>query len=392
MKLELAKAMDRVAGDALARVLGWTDMLGAFTQRPAAPIPHVRRLLVVKFWGLGNWALLRPIVADLRARWPDASLTIATLSANRPLVEDLADDLMLVRAGSATEIMRDVLRTVAWLRRHPHDLALDFEQFARTGALLLRLGRAGQRLGFRAGVPARDQLYSATVPFRTDRHVTRSFRDLAEAAGVTPGPYVPGGLSPTPAGCAQAASFLARGAPLVLHPGSGDNFPGRRWSPAGFAALGRKALRLGVPVVVTGAPGELDLARGVARAVGTVDGATARCAAGALSLSGLVGLLAGARVLASNDTGPVHLASQLGVPVLAFFGPNTPVLYGPLSPGSHSFYRTLPCSPCLTTANYRSSRCRIHTCMASIPVGEAVHRLEQCLRSTSHQAPHHVKA
>ena len=85
----------------------------------------------------------------------------------------------------------------------------------------------------------------------------------------------------------------------------------------------------------------------------------------------------------SNDTGPVHLASALHRPVLALFGPNTPVLYGPLSPPagprSTALWKALPCSPCLTEANYRSSRCRIHSCMSAIATGEATAALDRIL-------------
>ena len=52
--------------------------------------------------------------------------------------------------------------------------------------------------------------------------------------------------------------------------------------------------------------------------------------AGQVSVEGLVALLDAADLVASNDTGPVHLASALGVPVLGLYGPNTPRLYGPL--------------------------------------------------------------
>jgi ADP-heptose:LPS heptosyltransferase len=162
---------------------------------------------------------------------------------------------------------------------------------------------------------------------------------------------------------------------VLLHPGSGDNFPGRRWSEAGFAAVGRAASAAGHHVVVTGSAAERPLAARVAAAVGprAVD------AAGRLALDGLVALVAGARALVSNDTGPVHLASALGVPTLAIFGPNTPAIYGPLAPGSRAFYRALPCSPCITAANYRSSRCRIFACMAAIPTGEVVAGLQHLL-------------
>jgi len=374
MNLGLAKALDRVLGGLAGRAVGFADAVRDALS-PPPPVERVEHLLVSKFWGLGNWALLRPVVRDLRARWPAARLTIATLAANRVLVEDLADELLLVRPRSYAGVASDLMRALRRLRRHPADLALDFEQFARAGALLARLGRSGQRVGFRSGGAGRDALYTVLVPFRTDVHASRSFRDLAEAAGVAPGPYVPGALAPTPAGRAVAGPYLSASPFVVLHPGSGDNFPGRRWSETSFAAVGRRALAAGHRVVVTGGAAEAALARRLAARLGP----GALSAAGRLDVAGLVALLAAARAVVSNDTAPVHLASALGVPVLAIFGPNTPVLYGPLSAGSRAFYRALPCSPCLTTSNYRSSRCRIHTCTASIPAGEVVTALARLL-------------
>ena len=371
MNLGLAKWMDRAFGSLLGRVVGGVDRLWEALRAPAA-VDQVDRILVIKFWGLGNWALLRPVVLDLRARYPAARVTIATLAANRALVEDLADDLLLVRPARFWQTVPDLLRAVRWLRRRPHQLALDFEQFARSGALLARLGKVPQRLGFASGSAGRDGLYTVTIPFRSDRHVTRSFRDLAEAAGVPAGPYVPGGLRAEPGARTRLEARIGALVPcVVLHPGSGDNFPGRRWSARGFQALGRAAQEAGRRVFVTGGAGEAALVASVAAGIGS--GATAL--AGALDLHELIALLDAAEVVASNDTGPVHLASQLGTPVLAFYGPNTPVLYGPLSARSRAFHRDLPCSPCLTNANYRSSRCRIHTCMQSIPTGEVLRAL-----------------
>lgn len=375
MNLGFAKFLDRVGGSLIGRAIGAVDGLRELFGAPPA-VAHVQHVLIVKFWGLGNWALLRPIVHDIRARFPGARLTIATLRANQALVRDLADDLLLVDPTRATSIGRDLLRGIRQLRRETPDLAIDFEQFSRTGALLARLGGVPQRLGFRSGHRGRDGLYTVTIPFRTDAHVTRSFRDLAEAAGVQAGPYIPGGLSIEPD--LHAALRVRHGLGeevVVIHPGSGDNFPGRRWSAAGFAAAGRAAVQAGAEVVVTGGRGEQALAEDVTRRIGT----GARTMAGMLSIEELIALLGHARVLLSNDTGPVHLASQVGTPVLAFFGPNTPILYGPLSAGSRAFYRDLPCSPCLTTANYRSSRCRIHTCMHTIATGEVVEQLKRLL-------------
>ena len=374
MNLGLAKAIDRLLGGALGGAVGLADRL-AEAVLPPPPVETVRHVLVVKFWGLGNWALLRPIVRDLRERHGAARLTVATLEGNAPLVADLADDLLLVRPHGFLRAAADLARAAARLRRSPPDLALDFEPFARSGALLARLGGARQRIGFSTGRGSRDGLYTVTVPFRRDAHAARSFRDLAEAGGLLPGPYVPGALASTGHGRAETRALAPARPYVVLHPGSGDNFPGRRWSEAGFSAVGRTAHARGRAVAVTGGAGEAALTARVARAVGpdAVD------LAGRLSLEGLVALLEGAEALVSNDTGPVHVASALGVPTLAVFGPNTPALYGPLAPGSRAFFRALPCSPCLTASNYRSSRCRIFACMSAVPTGEVAQALEHVL-------------
>jgi ADP-heptose:LPS heptosyltransferase len=382
VRLGVAKALDRALGEVVARGVATLDHVREAIS-PPPPVGEVRRVLVLKFWGLGNWALLRPVVRDLRARYPAARLAIATLAANEPLVRDLADEVLPVDPRGLARAARDLVRAVRRLRRDPPDLALDFEQFARVGGLLARAARAAQRIGFVSGSRGRDGLYTALVPFRGDAHASRSFRDLAEAAGVAAGPYRAGHLAPSAAG-RREVDALGVDAPYVLvHPGSGDNFPGRRWSESGFAAVGRTATQRGHGVIVTGSASERDLAARVAAAVGP----GARSVAGQVGIEGLVALVAGARALVSNDTGPVHLASALGVPTLGIYGPNTPRLYGPLAPSSRAFYRGLPCSPCLRTTNYRSSRCRIHTCMASITTGEVAHALAALLDRTGVAAP-----
>ena len=348
----------------------------------------MRAILVTKLWGIGNWALLRPVVRDLRARWPSARFLALTLEANLPLVEDLFDRVLVVRPRSLVRVAWGLLSALRALERERPEVSLDFEQFSAAGALLARAAAIPQRLGFASASRSRDGLLTVRVPFRRDAHAARSFRDLAEAAGVAAGPYVPGALAASESGRAEAAALLPEGLAarpvVVLHPGSGDNFPGRRWSEAGFSAAGRHAReRHGALVVVTGGAAE----EGLCARVAAASGGDALALPGRLSLKGLVALLDRAAVLVSNDTGPVHLASALGRPVLALFGPNTPVLYGPLSPGSKAFYRGLPCSPCLTVESYRTSRCRLPTCMASLPTGEVLLALSRCLASPAGSPP-----
>ena len=170
---------------------------------------------------------------------------------------------------------------------------------------------------------------------------------------------------------------------MVLHPGSGDNFPGRRWPAARFGALaGRLASEADAVVAVTGTRAEAALGRGVLAA----SGGRAFDLCGRLGLDDLIGLLAKASLLVANDTGPVHLAAALGVPVLGLYGPNSPSLYGPRSAGSRAFYRPPACSPCLLNSNYKTSRCLNPVCIRAIGVDEVMEAALARLRAAPPEA------
>src|SRR5207247_530445 len=82
---------------------------------------------------------------------------------------------------------------------------------------------------------------------------------------------------------------------------------------------------------VTGSAGEAELVR---RVIGLMEEpGRALDAAGRVSVLGLAALVQRSSLVVANDTAPVHIGSSLGVPVFAFYGPNTPRLYGPLAGG-----------------------------------------------------------
>ena len=75
------------------------------------------------------------------------------------------------------------------------------------------------------------------------------------------------------------------------------------------------------------------------------------------SVRELVFLLERSVLLIGNDGGPSHFASLSKTPNIVFFGPETPLLYGPLGKESFSFHIPLSCSPCLTAYNHRKTPC-----------------------------------
>jgi ADP-heptose:LPS heptosyltransferase len=272
----------------------------------------------------------------------------------------------LIRSGF------DLLKMVPVLRRLQPDLVLDFEQFLRITPILANLSGALQSVGFKTGGQARDALYNVKVPYRKNRHMSLSFGDIIRSSGISTQGLAPLEVPRCPEAAARA---LARvrvleeegGLLVVLHPGSGDNFPGRRWPAEHFGALARRLVNeTGARCVLTGTNPERALGAACERAAG-VELANA---IGRLDLLAFIELIARADLLVTNDTAPAHIGSALHTPLIAIYGPNTPELYGPLHEKSRVFYNRLPCSPCLTNLNAKTSRCRIPSCILNIDPNE----------------------
>jgi ADP-heptose:LPS heptosyltransferase len=392
--LEWKKRLDRWTGLPLSLVLALAR--AASPRRPLARPEDVRHVVLAKLWGIGNLAMLLPYVAAVRRRFPRARVTFLTLARNRPLLEGQPgiDALLTLRDAGLRAPLADLGRAIAALRRDPVDLFLDFEQFLRAAALVARLGGARHVVGFDTPGQWRAPFYDATVPCRGDRHMALGFAELVRAAGVPTDGCATHEIAVPPAADRRLGEVLQREAGayprpwpgayprpwpgayprpwIVLHPGSGDNFPGRRWPTERFAEAGaRLVARFGGTLLLTGSEGEKPLlaelgARLAARSARFVE------LGGRLDLPTLVALLARADLLLSNDTGPVHLAAAVRTPVVAFYGPNSPRLYGPLGADHRALYHPLPCSPCLTNMNGKSSRCTLPRCILGIEVDEAI--------------------
>jgi len=125
--------------------------------------------------------------------------------------------------------------------------------------------------------------------------------------------------------------------------------PAKRWPAERFAAVAdaiRKEFDCGIAIF--GGLGDVALAAELAEQLQTA-APTLRILAGKTSLRELLAALRCCRVLLTNDTGPMHVAAALSVPVVVPFGSTSPILTGPGLPGDprHRLIRsTAPCAPC----------------------------------------------
>ncbi|MDH7568545.1 MAG: lipopolysaccharide heptosyltransferase II [Armatimonadota bacterium] len=375
MNIAFVRFVDRNVGIPLCYILG---RLGD-RRILAAPSPEqVRRVAVLKFVGVGNLVMASPTLASLRQHFTGARITFVTLSNNRRLLENNGDvdDIFYFDAANLGRVLVSTWRLLRHLRRGGYDLVVDLEPFSRYTALVSFLSGARWRVGFDSPTQARGALYNLPVPYTNDRHMVEAFHQLAERVGAPrPEPLELTRIFPSLEDEAAVESFVLQHhldptRPMVgIHVGTGDNAPVRRWPPRRFARLADALVEeFGAQVVFTGSSGEVPLVEEARSAMSH----HAASAAGRLTLPQLAALIARCSLFVSADTGPLHMAAAMRVPVVGLYGPNTPELYGPWGGQHTTVYHRLPCSPCISNLNDKLTRCPHGACIQSITVEEVL--------------------
>ena len=354
MNLLFLKYFDRTVGRGLELVFRLVGSLRRIIRSTPESI-DIQKILLIKIWGIGNIVMMLPIVTGIRYKYPQARLFFLTLAVNRELLVDRPEleEVYTVRVSSFRRFIADSLALFMRLRREKFDIVLDFEQFSRFSSVLSFLMGAKHTVGFFSERGKRGYLYDQRVLFDNEQHMSRTFVDIARAIGVVPDVGEPKGLDASPKGKDEVARLLGekvKNGNLVvgMHIGSSDNFPGRRWPNEKFAQLADALIdEYGATVIFTGGAKEEPL---IDETMALMH-APAINSAGRFSISGFIAVIQRCDLFFSNDTAPVHIASALDVPIVAFYGPNTPKLYGPTGKKSLVFYKELPCSPCITNFN-----------------------------------------
>ncbi len=321
-----------------------------------------RKILFIKLWGMGSVILSQPALAELRRLHPGATLHYLTFEQNRDLFEWIpeVDKVHAVPFHSLRAFLKNSLWLIGWLRRERYDLIVDAEFLANYSTLVARISSPKASLvGFSRTQDMRSRLLDVCVPLQSQGHVRNRFLDLVrpDKGGqdyrAAPRLRAP---RPRPAGAILSPALpVELGAFLVVNVNAGPLAPERRWPRSRFVELAGLLLeRYDAGIVLIGSASERPYVEPVAEALA---GQRVLNLCGELTLGRLASLLQDSSLLISNDSGPLHLAAALDVPLVGFFGPESPTRYGPVSRRRLVFYRGLPCSPCMSVANAKAVRC-----------------------------------
>jgi ADP-heptose:LPS heptosyltransferase len=409
LNFELARRIDSWLGLVICAVLFAWSRIRALLGGPAQPPLHAttpptagrgpihpRRVLAIKFYGLGNIVMLLSVLGALRRSFPDVEIDFLTMGGNGALLErsGAVSHVIPVEVGGYRALLKSLWDTFRTLWSRSYDVVIDFEQFLKLSAILAFVSGAPERIGFNTDGQRRGWLYTTRVVYTDSDHMSQIFMRL----------LLPLQIDTSPVGMRLhttlddemrgqqllAAKGMASGhfPIIVVHMGSGANFyrvPLKRWPVDHFARLCDALVeRHGAAIVFTGTGAdEAQLICEALRLMKHPDAAIDAC--GQFNVMELTALLKQAHLTIVNDTSVLHLSAAVHTPVVAFFGPTAPLHYGPGNRGNLVFYKNLYCSPCITNYNLKVSRCGNPVCIRTIGVDEVLQGIE------SHLLPERIR-
>lgn len=352
-----------------------------------------RSILVVEYWSLGDLAIVVPFLKSLRRSFPNARIALLVNAALPNFLEGegLVDEFFAVRVPWAQHFHRwrkynplsrdwiSLFSAIRTLRRRRFDWAFSGRMDLRDN-LILWLTRAHRRIAYGLGGGG-SLLTDRVAPDLSRPHRTDLWLHLLEAIGVSLDRR-PGRLRLANAQMAAATSFLReRGIPegaflVGIHPGARSAT--RRWNHERFAEVAQRLVREARAYVLWfSQPGEPYYAP-----------ALEHCYPVSLDFRSFLAVLSCCSLFICNDSGPLHLANLLDVPVVAIFGPQRPESFGPR--GAHDRVVIRPefsCRPCFDDCIFDQPYC-----LRAISTDEVFSAVEVALRSGKSSGPNEVRA
>jgi len=332
----------------------------------------VTRFLIVRLGALGDIVHAIPVAAALRRAFPNARIDWLVSAKHRAIL-----DLVPVIDRRLVLGDRSLLTAIGELRRARYDVTIDLQGLIKS-ALLARASGAPRVVGFSTRY-ARERLASL---FYTDvydpgrgglfdpretRHVVDINLGLLTRLGIDAA-RADFPIDDVESAAARQTRDQTGGRYALLNPGAA--WPNKRWPPSRLAEVAR-ALRdhHGLVSVVLWGPGEESLAREVVAGAGR-----AAVLAPPTSVADIVAMSRGAALMVSGDTGPAHIASAIGTPIVGIYGPTRPSRNGPLSPHDVTVSRDASCE-----CHHRRRCIRDRMCLLDIEAGEVVGAIERRL-------------
>ena len=399
MNVSLARNLDYFVGVPVCFLLSLADSINkVFSVRKLRQSPP-NKIMFLGLSEMGSAILAYPAIKMAQTKYPNAELYFFVFEENAEVIHILdvikKDNIFVLNGKSPWKLLVGTFRILYQIRKRKIDIVVDIELFSRFSAILCYLSKAQVRCGFHKYKMEglyRGSLHTHKVIFNPYMHISKNFIALVESLHADFGqmPLFKNRLSACDTSLFQNESSQDEESAIwsklreenrgiskkykliVLNPDFKSRLPLRRWPKENYEELARKLLlRTDIFVIAVGIN-----YKGPCLGIKSdryID------LTGKTTIKELLALFRISSLFISHDSGAAHLASLTRVNTICIFGPETPVLYQPLSKSIQVVYSGFACSPCFSPFNHRLSVCKDNRCLKAITVEDVYSLAERHL-------------
>ncbi|MCX5656821.1 MAG: lipopolysaccharide heptosyltransferase II [Candidatus Omnitrophica bacterium] len=335
----------------------------------------MKRILIVNVNWLGDVLFSTPFIRAIRRHYPDAFISCMAVPRCKEILEGNPnlDELIIFDEEGKHSSLFGKLQLASFLRSKKFDEAYLLHR-SLTRTLITALAKIPKRIGYET--KKRKLFLTHNIELPGDlMHRAEYFLNIARQAGIAVDECGYDFSIPKEDEEYTDNFLKIEGVPagtpfVVLNPGA--NWLLKRWPPENYAKLGDFiSEKFRYKVIITGAQKDLKLAQDISAFMKN----PSVIACGKITLKQLGVLFKRARLVVTNDTGPLHIAIAVGARVISLFGPTSSRITGPYGPGKYSvLQKDIGCIvPCYHI------KCKDNRCMKAIIPDEVIKEMKRLL-------------
>lgn len=393
MHPDTMRLIDRWAGIPLCFVTGlWSFIKSARKNELDKDAKHdlPEKIVFIGLAEIGALVVAFPAIQQVRKEYPKSSVCFITAPAGLQTLKLMGfeqEEILLISMSSLSEMFTDLIKIRKNFSRK-NVSAIVLEPFTRISALLSFWVGASKRIGcyrfYNEGSYIGHFLTHRLV-YNSHMHASQTYYALAKTLSepISTQPLLKEKIPSQIRNRLKIKiqeddqtslknrlkleySDTALKKIILLNANASDIVPLRKWPMQSFVELGRKLLENStITIILTGSLDEHSECEVLLREINPYRVINY---AGKTTFKELITLYSISDLLITNDSGPVHFASTTDIPILALFGPETPKIFGPMSPNAKVISMELACSPCISVFNQKKSFCNDNQCMKQISV------------------------